>query len=89
VLVAYALGIAMIAVPLLLSRRLLGGQPREEKRERAVTIAAVVAIGAVLCVSAHLVSQHGWLLIVLPVAAILLARLSQGGARAVRRVRRR
>jgi len=37
VLVAYALGIAMIAVPLLLARRLLTRQPSNERRERAVT----------------------------------------------------
>jgi phosphatidylserine synthase len=87
VLLAYALGIAMIAVPLLLARRLLGGRPREEKRERAITLVTVVAVGAVLCVTAHLVGEHGWLLIVLPVAAILLARLARAGA--VRKVRRR
>jgi phosphatidylserine synthase len=89
VLLAYALGIAMIAVPLLLARRLLAGRPREEKRERAVTLVTVVAVGAVLCVTAHLVGEHGWLLIVLPVAAILLARLARAGAVAVRKVRRR
>lgn len=85
VLLAYALGIAMIAVPLLLARRLLAGHP--DRRERLVTIATVVAIGAVLCVSAHLVDQHGWLLIVLPVAAILLGRVARAGVTAVRGVR--
>jgi phosphatidylserine synthase len=89
VLVAYALGIAMIAVPLLLARRLLTRQPSNERRERAVTIAAVVALGAVLCVVAHLVAQHGWLLIVIPAAAVLLSRLGQAGAVALRRKRRR
>jgi hypothetical protein len=89
VLVAYALGIAMIVVPLLLARRLLAGHPRAEKRERAVTLGTVVVIGAVLCVCAHLVGEHGWLLIVLPVAAILLARLASAGAAGVRRMRRR
>jgi uncharacterized membrane protein HdeD (DUF308 family) len=89
VLVAYALGIAMIAVPLLLARRLLTGRPREEKRERALTLATVVALGAALCVTAHLVGEHGWLLIVLPVAAILATRGVRAGAVAVRRVRRR
>jgi hypothetical protein len=89
VLVAYALGIAMIAVPLLVARRLLAGRPRAEQRERAVTLATVVALGAVLCVCAHLVGDHGWLLIAIPAAAILLGRLAQGGARVVRRSRRR
>jgi hypothetical protein len=89
VLVAYALGIAMIAVPLLLARRLLSGRPRDEKRERVATLVTVVVIGAVLCVTAHLVADHGWLLIVLPVAAILLSRVARAGAVTLRRVRRR
>jgi hypothetical protein len=89
VLIAYALGIAMIAVPLLLTRRLLAGQPGDERRRRAVTIATVVVLGAALCLSAHLVDEHGWLLVVLPVAAVLLGRLAQAGGAALRRVRSR
>jgi hypothetical protein len=89
VLLAYALGIAMIVVPLLLARRLLSGRPRDEKRERVATLGTVVVIGAVLCVTAHLVADHGWLLIVLPVAAILLSRVARAGAVTLRRVRRR
>jgi hypothetical protein len=89
VLIAYALGIAMIAVPLLLTRRLLTGQPGAERRRRAATVATVVALGAVLCVAAHLVDEHGWLLVVIPVAAVLLSRLAQAGAVGLRRIRRR
>jgi MFS family permease len=89
VLVAYALGIAMIAVPLLLTRRLLARQPAGERRRRAATVATVVGLGAVLCVAAHLVDEHGWLLVVIPVAAVLLSRLAQGAVGAARRVRRR
>jgi hypothetical protein len=89
VLLAYAVGIAMIAVPLLLSRRLLRGRSGPDRRERLVTIATVVAVGAVLCVTANLVDDHGWLLIVLPVAAILLSRLARALAPAVRRLRSR
>src|SRR4051794_36431750 len=89
VLLAYALGIAMIVVPLLLARRLLTGRPRDEKRERVATLGTVVAVGAVLCVTAHLVDDHGWLLIVLPVAAILLSRVVRAAAVILRRVRRR
>src|SRR3954453_3125131 len=70
VLIAYALGIAMIAVPLLLTRRLLTGQPGDERRRRMVPVATVVLLGAVLCVAAHLVDDHGWLLVVIPVAAV-------------------
>ena len=88
VLVAYVIGISMIAVPLLLARRLLTGHPARERRERAVTIGTVVAIGAVLCVVAHLVDGHGWLLIVIPAAAVVLVRLGHAGG-ALRRRRRR
>jgi len=89
VLLAYAVGIAMIAVPLLLSRRLLRGRSGPDRRERLATILTVVAVGAVLCVTASLVDDHGWLLIVLPVAAILLSRVARAGASAVRRARAR
>jgi hypothetical protein len=89
VLLAYAVGIALIAVPLLLSRRLLRGRSGPDRRERLVTIATVVVVGAVLCLTANLVADHGWLLIVLPVAAILLSRVARAGASAVRRTRAR
>ena len=89
VVVAYALGIAMVVVPLLLSRRLLAGRVGPERRERLVTILTVVGVGIALCVAAGLVSDHGWLLIVLPVAVILLARVVRAGSAAVRRVRAR
>jgi hypothetical protein len=68
---------------------LLTGQPGAERRRRAATVATVVGLGAVLCVAAHLVDEHGWLLVVIPVAAVLLGRLAQGGAGAVRRIRHR
>ena len=42
-----------------------------------------------LCVAASLVSAHGWLLVALPVAVILLGRLFRAGTAAVRRVRHR
>jgi hypothetical protein len=89
VLVAYALGIAMIAVPLLLARRLLAGRAGPDRRERLVTILTAVAVGVALCVAASLVSAHGWLLIVLPVAVILLGRVFRAGTAAVRRARTR
>jgi amino acid transporter len=87
VVIAYALGIAMIVLPLLLARRLLRGQPRPEKRERLVTIATVVLLGAVLCVAAHLVGEHGWLLVVIPVVAVAVLRA--GSALGARRSARR
>jgi O-antigen/teichoic acid export membrane protein len=89
VLVAYALGIAMIAVPLLLARRVLTGHPRREQRRRRATIGTVVVIGAVLCALAHLVDEHGWTLVVIPAAAVVLARLARAGGDLGRRLRRR
>lgn len=85
VLIAYALGVAMIAVPLLLARRIVAGRPRPEQRERVMTIATVVAIGVVLCAVAHLVGHHGWLLIAIPAAAVVLARLARAGGALRRR----
>jgi VIT1/CCC1 family predicted Fe2+/Mn2+ transporter len=40
-----------------------------------VTIAQVVALGVVLCVTAYFVGQHGWLLIAIPAAVVLVLRV--------------
>src|SRR3954453_6790048 len=50
VLVSYALGIALVVLPLLLTRRLLTGTTGAERRQRVGTIAQVVAAGIALCV---------------------------------------
>lgn len=84
VVVAYALGGALIVVPLLLGRRILAGHSGREKWQRIGTIAQVVTLGAVLCAVAHLLGRHGWLLIALPVAVVLGGRLLRGS-----RLRRR
>jgi hypothetical protein len=76
VLVSYALGIALVALPLLLTPRLVRGSTGAERRQRVATIAQVVAVGAVLCVLAYFVGRHGWLLIAVPAAGVALLRLA-------------
>jgi hypothetical protein len=83
VLVSYALGIALVVLPLLLTHRLLAGTTGAERRQRIGTIAQVVAAGAALCVVAYFVGEHGWLLIAVPAAVVAALRL--GRAVAVRR----
>jgi hypothetical protein len=78
VLVGYALGIGLVVVPLLVARRIVAGTSGRERWQRIGTIAEVVALGAVLCVVAHLLGDHGWLLVVLPAAVVLLARVTRG-----------
>jgi hypothetical protein len=75
VVVGYALGAALIALPLLLARRILAGHSGRERWQRVSTIAQVVVLGAVLCAVAHLLGQHGWLLVAVPVAVVLAGRL--------------
>jgi hypothetical protein len=75
VLVSYALGIALVVVPLLLAHRLVAGHTGSERWQRIGTIGQAVAIGVALCVIAHLVGQHGWLLIAVPAAVVAVTRL--------------
>jgi hypothetical protein len=77
VVVGWALGLALIAVPLLLARRLVGGQTGVERRQRLWTIAQAVAIGVALCAIAYFVDDHGWLLIVVPAAVIAVLRAAR------------
>jgi hypothetical protein len=79
VLISYALGIALVVVPLLLAHRVVAGQTGSERWRRIGTVAQVVALGAALCVIAHLVGDHGWLLIAVPAAVVAVTR----GIRAV------
>jgi hypothetical protein len=87
VLVAYAIGIALVVLPLLLAPRLLRGQAGSERRQRIGTIAQAVGVGVALCVIAHLVGQHGWLLIAVPAAVVVVLRTAR--AVAARRQARR
>jgi hypothetical protein len=81
VVVGYALGAALVVLPLLVARRVVGDATGRERWRRIGTIAEVVVLGVVLCVVAHLLGQHGWLLVALPAAAVLLVRLSRGRRR--------
>ena len=75
VLGTYALGIALIVVPLLLARRVVSGTRGRDRRRRILGIAAAVAAGVVLCAVANLVDDHGWLLVAIPAGVILVERL--------------
>jgi len=78
VLISYALGAALVAVPLLLAHRLVAGQVGHERRHRILTIAQVVGLGAALIVIAFFVGQHGWLLIAIPAAVVAVLRVVRG-----------
>ena len=75
VLVSYALGAALVAVPLLLAHRLVAGHVGQERRHRILTIAQVVGLGAALIVIAFFVGRHGWLLVAIPAAVVLVLRV--------------
>lgn len=77
VLVAYALGALLIVVPLLTARRLVGDRVGKARRERIVAIGTAVLLGLGLIVVARLVSRHGWLLIAVPAAVVVLSRLAE------------
>jgi membrane protease YdiL (CAAX protease family) len=86
VLVSWALGIALVVLPLLLARRILGGHTGAERRQRLWTIGQAVAIGVALCAIAYFVGDHGWLLIAVPAAVVAVLRVAR--AVQVRRERR-
>lgn len=75
VVVTYALGGALIVVPLVMARRLVGDRTGRERWRRVSTIAATVLLGVALLAVAHLLSLHGWLLIVIPAALVGLDRV--------------
>jgi VIT1/CCC1 family predicted Fe2+/Mn2+ transporter len=78
VLVSYALGAALIALPLLLAHRLVAGHTGQERRQRIGAIAQAVGLGAALIVIAFFVGQHGWLLIAIPAAVVAILRVVRG-----------
>jgi hypothetical protein len=85
VLISYALGAALVVVPLLLAHRLVSGHAGQERWRRIGSIAQVVGLGAALIVIAFFVGQHGWLLIAIPAAVVALLRVVHAiGARRAR-----
>jgi hypothetical protein len=75
VLISYAIGIALIVLPLLLVRRVVAGHTGAERRQRLGTVAQAVALGIALCVVAYFVGEHGWLLIAVPAAVVAVVRI--------------
>jgi hypothetical protein len=75
VLISYAIGVALIVLPLLLVRRVVGGHTGVERRQRLGTVAQSVGLGVALCVVAYFVGQHGWLLIAVPAAVVAVLRI--------------
>ncbi|MGY1603876.1 hypothetical protein [Geodermatophilus sp. SYSU D00815] len=75
VLVSWALGIALVVLPLLLARRILGGHTGAERRQRLWTIGQAVALGVALCAIAYFVGDHGWLLVAVPAAVVAVLRV--------------
>ena len=75
VLVSWALGLALVVLPLLLAPRILGGHTGVERRQRLWTIGQAVALGVALCAIAYFVGDHGWLLIAVPAAVVAVLRV--------------
>ena len=68
----FALGVALIVVPFAAGRRILGPSTGPVRRHRTVQLATAVLLGVALIVLAVVVSHHGWLLIVVPAAIVLI-----------------
>jgi hypothetical protein len=75
VTILIALGVALVVVPFFAGRRILGGSVGADRRHRSVQLATAVLLGVALVVLGFVVAHHGWLLIVVPAAVILVGRL--------------
>jgi len=75
VTILIALGVALVVVPFFAGRRILGGSVGPDRRHRSVQLATAVLLGVALVVLGFVVAHHGWLLIVVPAAVILVGRL--------------
>jgi len=75
VLVSWALGLALVVLPLLLAPRILGGHTGVERRQRLWAIGQAVALGVALCAIAYFVGDHGWLLVAVPAAVVAVLRV--------------
>jgi hypothetical protein len=89
VTVMVALGIALILVPFLAGRKIVGPATGSNRTHRFVQLGTAVLLGIALIVLAVVVSRHGWLLIVVPAAVVLVGRIVGriSTARAARRER--
>jgi hypothetical protein len=77
-----AFGVALIVVPFFVGGRILGNAAGPDRRHRQLQLATAVLLGIALLVLGFVVRHHGWLLIVVPAAVVLVGRLaSKVGAR--------
>ncbi len=70
-----AVGVALVVVPFFAGQRILGSSIGPDRRHRTVQLATAVLLGVALVVLGFVVAHHGWLLIVVPAAVILIGRL--------------
>jgi hypothetical protein len=81
VVLCYAVGAALVVVPIAMSKRLLAGRRGGERWRRVRDLATAVLIGAALIVTGYYVARHGWLLIAVPAGLLALSRLADGAGR--------
>jgi hypothetical protein len=93
VVLCYAVGAALVVVPLLMARRLLAGHDGRARWRRIGDLLTAVVIGLALIVTGYYVGRHGWLLIAVPAGLIAVSRIAsrigelREGHRAKRAVR--
>jgi hypothetical protein len=90
VILCYAVGAALIVVPLLMARRLLAGHTGRDRWRRVGDLLTAVVIGAALIVTGYFVTRHGWLLVAVPAGLIAVSRIGDrfGALRERRRAER-
>ena len=85
VVLCFAIGAALIAVPLLMARRLLRDHQGRDRWRRVRDLATAVLVGAALIVVGYYVGRHGWLLIAVPAGVLALSRVASASGRRLRR----
>jgi hypothetical protein len=75
VVLLIAIGVALIVVPIAAGSRIVGPTVGAIRRHRIIQLATAVLLGVALIVLAVVVAHHGWLLIAVPVAIVLIGRL--------------
>jgi len=70
----FAIGIALVIVPIAAGSRIVGPAVGEIRRRRIGQLVTAVLLGVAFIVLGVVVSHHGWLLIVVPAAVVLIAR---------------
>jgi hypothetical protein len=90
VVLCFAVGAALVVVPLVMARRLLTGQAGGRRWRRVLDLVTAMLLGAALIVVGYFVARHGWLLVAVPVGVVLLSRVVRGLGRRweARRARR-